>query len=199
MKLKFLLQIGLILAIQCPTILLAQTDVDDSTPEILDISIESGKVKIYVNFNEPFRWENTRYESLKTFPQPWEGLPDIHHGIRFEEKGKMTLRQSDIGLMGTYTELAEYEVEAKIIGYLVEILGYFDLERNLLNFDTLDYAPIFQVPELIIERSKDLNNWSRVKLSEPLPKEYHWPKGLSIELGAELKGASFFRVKIEEE
>ena len=52
MKLK-LLQIGLILAIQTPPLLLAQTDEGDSTPEI-SISIEDGKVKIAVNFNEPF-------------------------------------------------------------------------------------------------------------------------------------------------
>ena len=111
----------------------------------------------------------------------------------------MTWRQTDMIFMGNYTELDEYEVEAGVIGYLVEIIGVFDPETNLLNFDTLDYVPFFQVPKLIIEQSKDLKNWSRVKLSEPLPKEYQWPKGLSIKLGAELKGASFFRVKIEEE
>ena len=79
-----------------------------------------------------------------------------------------------------------------------ELFMLFDPETNLLNFDTLDYVPFFQVPKLIIEQSKDLKNWSRFKLSEPLPKEYQWPKGLSIKLGAELKGTSFFRVKIEE-
>ena len=85
-----------------------------------------------------------------------------------------------------------------MLGYVKNIRGVFDLKTNLLNFDKLDYVPFFQVPKLIIEQSKDLKNWSRVKLSEPLPKEYQWPKGLSIKLGAELKGASFFRVKIEE-
>jgi len=93
----------------------------------------------------------------------------------------------------------KYSIEASISGYLVEITGVFDPETNLLNFDTLDYAPFFEVPKLIIEQSKDLKNWSRVKLSEQLPKEYQWPKGLSIKLGAELKSTSFFRVKIEEE
>ena len=195
MKLK-LLQIGLILAIQAPVLLLAQTDEGDSTPEI-SISIEGGKVKIAVNLNEPFRWEKTRYESIKTFPM--RGGSSMPHTIRFEEKGDMTWRQTDMIFMGNYTELDEYEVEAGVIGYLVEIIGVFDPETNLMNFDTLDYVPFFQVPKLIIEQSKDLNNWSRVKLSEPLPKEYQWPKGLSIKLGAELKGTSFFRVKIEEE
>ena len=196
MKPKLLLRIGLILAIQSPAILLAQTDEGDSTPEI-SISIEGGKVKIAVNLNEPFRWEKTRYESIKTFPM--RGGSSMPHTIRFEEKGDMTWRQTDMIFMGNYTELDEYEVEAGVIGYLVEIIGVFDPETNLMNFDTLDYVPFFQVPKLIIEQSKDLKNWSRVKLSEPLPKEYQWPKGLSIKLGAELKGTSFFRVKIEEE
>ena len=196
MKPKLLLRIGLILAIQSPAILLAQTNEGDSTPEI-SISIEGGKVKIAVNLNEPFRWEKTRYESIKTFPM--RGGSSMPHTIRFKEKGDMTWRQTDMIFMGNYTELDEYEVEAGVIGYLVEIIGVFDPETNLMNFDTLDYVPFFQVPKLIIEQSKDLKNWSRVKLSEPLPKEYQWPKGLSIKLGAELKGTSFFRVKIEEE
>jgi len=195
MKLK-LLQIGFFLAIQAPAILLAQSDEDDSTPEI-SISIEDGKVKIAVNLNEPFRWENTRYESLKEFPLPWGG--ELPHEIRFEEKGDMTWRQTDMIFMGNYTELDEYEVEAGVIGYLVEIIGYFDPEPNLMYFDTLDYIPFFQVPKLVIEQSKDLENWSTVKLSEPLPKEYQWPLELSIEMEAELKESTFYRVKIVEE
>ena len=195
MKLK-LLQIGLILAIQAPVLLSAQTDESDSTPEI-SISIEDGKVKIAVNLNEPFRWEKTRYESIKTFPM--RGGSSMPHTIRFEEKGDMTWRQTDIVFIGNYRVLEEHELEASVSGYLVEIIGVFNPETNLMNLDTLDYVPFFQVPKLIIEQSKDLKNWSRVKLSEPLPKEYQWPKGLSIKLGAELKGTSFFRVKIEEE
>jgi len=99
-KLK-LLQIGIILAIQTPALLLAQSDEGDSTPEI-SISIEDGKVKIAVNLNEPFRWENTRYESIKKFPQPlpWGGA--IPHEIWFEEKGDMTWRQTDMMFMGNY-------------------------------------------------------------------------------------------------
>ena len=196
MKPKLLLRIGLILAIQSPAILLAQTHEGDSTPEI-SISIEDGKVKISVNFHEPFRWEKTRYESIKTFPM--RGGSSMPHTIRFKEKGGMSWRQTDIVFIGNYRVLEEHELEASVSGYLVEIIGVFDPETNLMNFDTLDYVPFFQVPKLIIEQSKDLKNWSRVKLSEPLPKEYQWPKGLSIKLGAELKGTSFFRVKIEEE
>jgi hypothetical protein len=198
-KLK-LLQIGFFLAIQTPALLLAQSDEGDSTPEI-SISIEDGKVKIAINLNEPFRWENTRYESIKIFSLPWGGA--IPHEIWLEEKGDMTWRQTDMMFMGKYTELDEWNgerfVEVRVIGYLVEILGVFNPETNLLNFDTLDYAPFFKVPKLVVEGSKDMKKWSKVKLSEPLPKEYQWPQELRIELEAELKDSSFYRVKIEEE
>jgi len=196
-KLK-LLQIGFFLAIQTPALLLAQSDEGGSTPEI-SISIEDGKVKIAINLNEPFRWENTRYESLKKFPQPWIGSPDTPNEIWLEEKGDMTWRQTDMMFMGHYTELDEYEIEAGVIGYLVEIIGVFNPETNLLNFDTLDYAPFFKTPKLVVEGSKDMKKWSKVKLPEALPKEYQWPQELRTELEAELKYSTFYRVKIDEE
>ena len=257
MKLK-LLQIGLILAIQTPPLLLAQTDEGDSTPEI-SISIEVGKVKVAVNLNERFRWGKTRYESIKKFPQPWIGSPDTPNEIWFEEKGDMTWRQTDMMFMGNYKAIGnsaknildqytakyggiglrtwsvnnegnlqsfnettgkhetytpeafakkfglefhqsdKYEIEASVLGYLVEIIGVFDPETNLLNFDTLDYAPFFKIPKLVVEGSKDMKKWSKVKLSAPLPKEYQWPQELRVELEAELKDSTFYRVKIEEE
>jgi hypothetical protein len=80
---------------------------------------------------------------------------------------------------------------------LVEIIGVFNPETNLLNFDTLDYVPFFQVPKLAVEESKDMEKWSEVKLPEPLPKEYQWPQELKIELEAELRESKFYRVKKE--
>jgi len=250
-----LLQFGFFLAIQTPSLLLAQSNEGDSTPEI-SISIEDGKVKIAVNLNEPFRSENTRYESIKKFPQPWIGSSDIPHEIWFEDKGKMTWRQTDMMFMGNYEVIGnsaknilnqytqkygdigirtwsvdkknnlksfneltgsyeiftpkefaakyeldyysnKYSIEASISGYLVEIIGVFNPETNLLNFDTLDYVPFFEVPKLAVEESKDMEKWSEVKLPEPLPKEYQWPQELKIELEAELRESTFYRVKKE--
>ena len=196
MKPKLLLRIGLILAIQSPAILLAQTDEGDSTPEI-SISIEGDKVKISVNFHEPFRWEKTRYESIKTFPM--RGGSSMPHTIRFEEKGGMSWRQTDIVFIGNYRVLDEHELEASVSGYLVEIIGVFDHKTNLMNFNTLDYEPFFQVPKLIIEESIDLKHWRKVPLSESLPIEYQWPQELTLELKVELKDSAFYRMQIEEE
>lgn len=184
---------GAILAIQSLPVVGGPSE-EGSSPEIVDISVEKGNVKIVVNLNEPFRWENSRYESIKIFPLPWGG--SLPHEIWFEEKGVMTWRQTDMMFMGNYTELDEYEVEASVMGYLLEIIGIFNPETNLLNFDTLDYIPFFKVPKLIIEESKDLKNWNRIKLSEPLPKEYKRTEELTIKLGAALRSTSFFRVRI---
>ena len=92
MKLK-LLQIGFFLAIQVPAILLAQSDEGDSSPEI-SISIEEGKVIIVVNLNEPFSWENTKFNSLKTFPM--RGGSKMPHTIRIDESNNVNWRQTDI-------------------------------------------------------------------------------------------------------
>jgi hypothetical protein len=93
----------------------------------------------------------------------------------------------------------KYSIEAPISGYLVEIIGIFDLETNLLDFVTLDYIPFFQVHKLVIEGSQDMKKWSNVKTSNPLLEEYQWSQELTIELGVELNRGAFYRVKIEED
>ena len=254
---KVLILIGAILGIQSLPLVGGPIE-KGSSPEIVDLSFEDGKVKISVNFHEPFRWEKTRYESIKKFPQPWIGSPDTPHEIWFEEKGVMEWRQTDMMFMGNYKVIGDsakyvldrytekyggigiktwsinddgnlksfdettgqyeiytpedfakkfglefqsdtYEIEASVLGYLVEIMGVFDPETNLLDFDTLDYLPFFQVPKMVIMESIDLENWRKVPLSEPLPIEYQWPQELTLELKAELKDSAFYRIQIEEE
>ena len=98
---KILTLIGVILILQSFPLIGGPSE-EDSKPEIVHISIENGKIKISVNFHEPFRWEETRYESIKKFPQPWIGTPDTPHEIWFREKGVMEWRQTDMMFMGNY-------------------------------------------------------------------------------------------------
>ena len=254
---KVSILIGAILGIQSLPLVGGPIE-EGSSPEIVDLSFEDGKVKISVNFHEPFRWEKTRYESIKKFPQPWIGSPDTPHEIWFEEKGVMEWRQTDMMFMGNYKVIGDsakyvldrytekyggigiktwsinddgnlksfdettakdeiytpeafakkfglefqsdkYEIEASVLGYLVEIIGVFDPETNLLNFDTLHYVPFFHVPKLVIEESIDLKNWRKVPLSEQPTIEYQWPQELTLELKAELKDSGFYRIQIEQE
>ena len=132
-------------------------------------------------------WSVDSEGNLKSFNEN-TGKYEIYTPEAFAKKFGLEFHQSD-----------KHEIEAEVLVYVKNIKAVFDLETNLLNFDKLDYVPFFQDPKLIIEQSKDLKNWSRVKLSEPLPKEYQWPHELSIELNSELKNNTFYRVKIEEE
>ena len=149
--------------------------------------------------NESFRWEGTRCESIKKFPQPWIGLSDLPHEIWFENGGVMTWRQTDMMFIGDYEVLGspeEYKLEASILGYLNEIIGVFNPKTNLLNFDSLDYALFYKVPKLIVERSSDMVNWNKVKLSNPIPIEYKWPSNLSVSFDVELHIDSFYRINV---
>ena len=98
---RILTLIGAILVLQNFPLIGGPSE-EDSKPEIVHISIENGKIKISVNFHEPFRWGKTRYESIKKFPQPWIGAPDTPHEIWFREKGVMEWRQTDMMFMGNY-------------------------------------------------------------------------------------------------
>ena len=215
--------------------------------------VGDGKFKIGLNFNEPFRWENTKFQSIKTFPM--RSGNKMPHTIRFNANKNVSWRQTDVVFSGTFNlketstkdlleqyiekhggfgvrtwsiddkgnlksfnertgqyeiltprqfseefgldfQSDEYTIEASISGYLLEIIGVFNHETTLLNFDTLDYFPLFDVPEFTIEKSHDLQRWIKVKLSDPLPKEYQWPHELSIELNSGSKNNTFFRIKI---
>ena len=249
--------IGAVLVLQSLPLIGGPSE-EDSKPEIVYVLAENGKIKISVNFHEPFRWEKTRYESIKKFPQPWIGSPDTPHQFWLEEKGVMNWLQTDMMFMGNYKAIGnsaknildqytakyggiglrtwsvnnegnlqsfnettgenetytpeafakkfklefyqsdKYKMEASVLGYLVEIMGVFDPETNLLDFDRLDYMPFFQVPKLAIEESIDLKNWRKVQLAGSSPSEYQWPQELTFELKAELKNSAFYRVQIEE-
>jgi hypothetical protein len=230
--------------------------IERNKPQIANLSYEEGILKFSVDLKEPFRWQNTKFQSIKTFPM--RGGSSLPHIIRLDENHSVNWRQTDVVFSGTYrtrqssakdilTQYTEkngdigirtwsidkdknlksfneltssyeiltpeefaakygldfysnkYSIEAPISGYLVEIIGVFDPETNLLDFDTLDYIPFFQVPKLVIEESQDMKKWSKVKTSNPLPEEYQWPQELTIELGVELNRGAFYRVKIEEE
>ena len=194
-----LLLVGFALFTQAPANLVGQIVDSDVSPEI-SISLGEGKVNISINLNEPFRWEGARFESIEKFPQPWIGLSDLPHEIWFENGGVMTWRQTDMMFIGNYKILgdpSEDEIEARVLGYLVELIGVFNLETNLLKFDSLDYALFYKTPKLIIEQSSDMVNWDKVKLPDILPNEYQWPQSLSVSLEMGFHKDLFYRVKID--
>ncbi len=144
-----LFSLGLILAIQAPTLLLAQTDEGDSTPEI-SISIEDGEVQIAVNLNEPFRWENTKFESIKTFPM--RGGSRMPHTIRLDENNNVNWSQTDIVFSGTYK--IQQSSATDILDQYTEINGdigirtwSIDKNNNLKSFSELTSSYEILTPE----------------------------------------------------
>jgi hypothetical protein len=131
-------------------------------------------------------WSVNNEGNLQSFNET-TGENETYTPEAFAKKFKLEFYQSD-----------KYEMEASVLGYLVEIIGVFDPETNLLDFDRLDYMPFFQVPKLAIEESIDLKNWRKVQLAGSSPSEYQWPQELTFELKAELKNSAFYRVQIEE-
>ena len=132
-------------------------------------------------------WSVDKEGNLQSFNET-SGKNELFTPEAFAKKFELDFHQS-----------GKYEIEGSVLGYLTEIIGVFNPETNLLNFDTLDYAPFFKIPILVIEGSKDMKKWSKVKLSQPLPKDYQWPKELRVELEAELKDSTLYRLKIEED
>ena len=183
-------------AILKPVHLFAQSDLQEIDPEI-NITLDGKKLSIHISLNEPFRWKNTRYESLKKFPQPWIGLPDIPNEIWFKSRADMEMRITDMMFIGEYEVLEKFKVASMLFG-VGEVMGVFNTKSNLLKFDNLDYAPFYPTPRIVLEESIDMKKWNKVNLSDDLPKEYRWPEEIKIDLHISGVRHNFFRVKIQD-
>ena len=183
-------------AILKPVHLFAQSELQEIDSEI-NITLDGKKLSIHISLNEPFRWKNTRYESLKKFPQPWIGLPDIPNEIWFKSKDDMEMRITDMMFIGEYEVLEKFKVANTLFG-VGEVIGVFNAKTNLLKFDNLDYAPFYQTPRIVLEESIDMKKWIKVNLSNDLPKEYRWPEEIKIDLQISGVKQKFFRVKIQD-
>ena len=89
---------GIMLAQGVPFILAqpnkAILNIDNNGP------VEDGTFTIALNFNEPFRWKNTKFESIKTFPM--RGGSKMPHTIRFNANNNVSWRQTDVVFSGTF-------------------------------------------------------------------------------------------------
>ena len=169
------------------------------SPIVSDVSIAGGEVKISINFHDAFSWNKAKFISIKTFPAdpPW--APETHHELWFGffDKGVVDWFQFDYVENGKYEVIDPSNVEVKLFGRK-KIIGHFNPETNLLNFNSLDYMPFFQVPKFILEKSKDLQIWQEITL-ESSPKEYQWPEGLTFNFKLDFKDNAFYRVRIKKD
>ena len=122
----------------------AHSKMISAQPRLLDFTISEGKVNYLADFNEPFRWQNTRYDSVQTFPSflPW--LPEIPNTLRIGGSGTADYHLGDIMFAGTLHDLESNTMEIGLMGWLLPLQGIFNPERGLLKFDDLDFIPFSQ-------------------------------------------------------
>ena len=63
---RFLITASALLALQVHSCLLAQNKNKIFNPE-LKIIVENGYLNLFIQLNEIFKWENTKFESIKKF------------------------------------------------------------------------------------------------------------------------------------
>ena len=167
-------------------------------PEIINLFIDEGSVKLLVDFKQTFDWEKITFVSKKTFPL--RGGARMPHEIKFglHEEGFFNWRQYDYIEGGKYEAIDQFTVEAEILRRK-KFTGVFDPNTNLLEFDGLEYEPFMVMPKASIEASKDLKIWSKVSLNKKLPSEYKRPSLVELEIKFELESNNFIRVTIEED
>ena len=251
---RFLITASALLALQVHSCLLAQNKTEIFNPE-LKIIVENGYLNLFIQLNEIFKWENTKFESIKKFPM--RGGSQMPHLIHFIDKGNVTWRQTDVIFTGSYKiyetsaedllnqynekqifgfsswsigknqnfksfneQTGNYDylspkdfanrfnlnyeqdynkVLALVSGYQEQIVGIYTPQDNLLKFNNEEYAPVFLVPELIVEQSKDMRKWTKANLLDPIPENYLWPEDIKIKIKSKDKENTFYRVKIQEE
>jgi hypothetical protein len=175
-------------------------DEEGPTLQIAGIAIKDGVVDLSVNLAQPFDWENTKFVSIKTFPNdpPW--FPPTHHELTFghHEVDIMEWFQFDYIEIGNYEVTEDFTVEAKLFGRK-KIVGLFDPEMNLLKFDGLDYVPMVKTPTFIVKSSADLKSWRKVSRLEAVAKEFEWGKPLAVRFKLTAAAQRFFIVQIYED
>ena len=168
--------------------------------QIAGIAIKDGVVDLSVNLAQLFDWENTKFVSIKTFPNdpPW--FPPTRHELTFgyHEVGIMEWFQFDYIEIGNYEVTEDFTVEAKLFGRK-KIVGVFDPGTNLLKFDGLDYVPMVKTPTFIVKTSTNLKSWKKVNSMEEVDNEYKWGQSMAVRIKLKSTEQQFFMIQVDED
>jgi len=168
-------------------------------PNISRISFDNDHIVISVKLNQDFKWNQAKFISIKSFPAdpPW--APNTHHELWFGNNNENTVDwfQHDYVEAGTFKVIDSSKVEVNFFGNR-NINGHLNLDNYILKFDSLDYETYLKTPDILVEKSSDLNNWKIVKLSEPLPKEYSISEGLNVKIMKGKSDQEYYRVRMVE-
>ncbi len=174
-------------------------DEKGSTLQIAGIAIKDSVVELSVGFAELFDWESIRFVSAKTFPNdpPW--FPPTRHELTFghREVGIMEWFQFDYIEIGNYEVTEDFTVEAKLFGRK-KIVGIFNPETNLLNFNGLDYKPMVTTPTFTVKSSTDFKSWKKGSRLEEVDKEYQWGQSMAVRFKLKSTEQQFFIIQVDE-
>lgn len=175
-------------------------DEKGSTLQIAGIAIKDSVVELSVGFAELFDWESIRFVSAKTFPNdpPW--FPPTRHELTFghHEVGIMEWFQFDYIEIGNYEVTEDFTVEAKLFGRK-KIVGIFNPETNLLNFNGLDYKPMVKTPTFTVKSSTDFKSWKKGSRLEEVDKEYQWGQSMAVRFKLKSTEQQFFIIQVDED
>jgi len=153
-----------------------------------------------VGFAELFDWESIKFVSAKTFPNdpPW--FPPTRHELTFghREVGIMEWFQFDYIEIGNYEVTEDFTVEAKLFGRK-KIVGIFNPETNLLNFNGLDYKPMVKTPTFTVKSSTDFKSWKKGSRLEEVDKEYQWGQSMAVRFKLKSTEQKFFIIQVDED
>ena len=168
-------------------------------PNISGISFDNDHILISIKINQDFKWNQAKFISIKSFPAdpPW--APNTHHELWFGDNNENTVDwfQHDYVEAGTFKVIDSSKIEVNFFGNR-RIDGHLNLDNYVLKFDSLDYQTYLKTPDVLVEKSSDLNNWKIVKLSELLPKEYSISEGLNVKIMKGKSDQEYYRVRMVE-
>jgi len=166
---------------------------------IVKTSLNEGTVDLSVRLSLPFDWKDERYFSKKEFPvDAPPGFPNpgtTRHQLQWNGDGTFEWFQFDFIQLGTYTIIDQYTIEAQLFGGQV-LFGSFDPASKVLRFDGLDYLADFSIPDVAVEVSDNLSEWTEVDQVEEVSQDFTEGHALTVRFKRTRVGSEYYRVRI---
>jgi hypothetical protein len=166
---------------------------------IVRTSIKEGVIDLSVRLSLPFDWKDERYFSIKEFPvDAPPGFPNpgtTRHQLQWNSDGTFEWFQFDYIQAGTYRLIEEHTIEARLFGGQI-LLGSFDPISKVLKFDGLEYIADFSIPDVTVEVSGDLSEWTKVEQLEEISQDFTEGHTLSVRFKRRKVGSEYYRVRI---
>ena len=166
---------------------------------VVRTSLSEGIIDLSVRLSSPLDWKDESYRSKKEFTiDAPPGIPNpgtTRHQLQWNSDGTFEWFQFDYIQAGTYRLIEEHTIEARLFGGQI-LLGSFDPISKVLKFDGLDYVADFSIPDVTVEVSGDLSEWTKVEQLEEISQDFTEGHTLSVRFKRRKVGSEYYRVRI---